>query len=367
MIESLYNFLFYKITRVYVRLSLKLFFRNWQVQGEEDIPKDAAIIFVVNHQNAFQDAILIACSTTHEPWFLTRAGVFKSKIARAIFRAFHMMPVYRFRDGVKGLRNNDAIIRQCVDLLKDRKSILIFGEGDQSMRYKLRPFQKGFARIALMVQQESNWKTPLYIVPVGIQYDHYYNFRSRVLLNYGKAIPIDATYQSLPEREFYDTLLTKTREELIPLMLHIEHEEYEAIETYLRQNRIKDDLIDQLQHDQKIIAEWSVNPKRVITPKPKNYFLLAITLPLHLYVWINNILPYILIKWILNKYVTLEFRGSLKVGLGMVIAPLFYLLQSSAMHYIFEDWRITLAYLVTLPFLSVLSVDLFKSATGRLL
>ena len=367
MIQNLYNFLFYKIPRSYVALSLRLFFRKWQVHGEENIPKDAAIIFVVNHQNAFQDAILVACSTSDEPWFLTRAGVFKSKIARAIFRAFHMMPVYRFRDGVKGLRNNDATIRQCVDLLKDRKSILIFGEGDQDMRYRLRSLQKGFARIALMVQQESDWKTPLYIVPVGVQYDHYYNFRSRVLLNYGKAIPIDATYQSLPEREFYDTLLAKTREELIPLMLHIEHEGYKEIETYLRKNRIKDDLMDQLRHDQKVIAEWDSNPKRINTPKSKNYFLLAITLPLHLYVWINNILPYALIKWILKKYVTLEFQGSLKVGLGMVIAPLFYLLQSSVVQIVFSDWRIAIAYLITLPFLSIWSVDIFKTTTGRLL
>jgi len=367
MKEDVYNFLFYKIPRSYVKLSLWFFFRKWQVHGQNNIPKNAAIIFAVNHQNAFQDAILVACSTSDEPWFLTRAGVFKSKIARAIFRAFHMMPVYRFRDGVKGLRNNDATIRQCVELLKDRKSILIFGEGDQDMRYRLRSLQKGFARIAMAVQQESDWKTPLYIVPVGVQYDHYYNFRSRVLLNYGKAIPIDASYQSLPEREFYETLLDKTRKGLIPLMLHIEHEEYQAIETYLRQNRIKDDLVEQLLHDQKIIEEWNANPKRINIPKSKNYFLLAITFPFHLYVWINNILPYALIKWILKKYVTPEFQGSLKVGLGMVIVPLFYILQSSVINNIFSDWRITLTYLFTLPFLSIWSVDIFKTTTGRLL
>lgn len=365
MIRNFFDALFYKVPRNYVKLSLWFFFRKWQVHGENNIPKDAAIIFVVNHQNAFQDAILVACSTQDEPWFLTRAGVFNNKITRAIFRAFHMMPVYRFRDGVKGLRNNDATIRQCAELLNDRKSILIFGEGDQSMRYKLRSLQKGFARIALTVQQESNWKLPLYIVPVGVQYDHYYSFRSRVLVNYGEAIPVDATFQSLPEREFYETLLDKTRKALIPLMLHIESEEYRVIENYLQQHRTKEDLVEQLHHDQKIIEEWKTNPRREGNTKSKNYFLLAVGFPLHLYVWINNFLPYFLIRWILKKYVTPEFKGSLKLGLGMVIAPLFYLNQTVGVQIFFSDWRITLGYALTLPFISVWSVDLYKSAVGK--
>ncbi|HEU5289994.1 MAG TPA: 1-acyl-sn-glycerol-3-phosphate acyltransferase [Cyclobacteriaceae bacterium] len=362
MLASLY----YRTIRLYVKTVLWFFFRKWQMHGMENIPKNAAVIYVVNHQNAFQDAILIACGGTDEPWFLTRAGVFNNKFVHALLRLFHMMPVYRFRDGVRGLRNNDITIRQCIDLLNERKSILLFGEGDQGMRYQLRTLQKGFGRIALMTQQENDWKLPLYIVPVGIQYDHYYNFRSRVLINYGKAIPIDASMQSLPEREFYDSLLQKTTEGLLPLMLHIENENYEAIESYLHQNRDKKDLVEQLKHDQAIIADWKNSP-RVTIPKTTNYFLLILGLPLHLYAWINNIFPYLLTSWILKKYVNKEFKGSLKVGFGMVIVPLFYLGQSIIVHSIFSDWRITIGYALTLPFLSTWSVDLFKSARRTLL
>jgi 1-acyl-sn-glycerol-3-phosphate acyltransferase len=345
----------------YLKIVYRFYFRKWQIHGEENLPKDAPIIFIVNHQNAFLDAIIIACSSAHEPWFLTRAGVFNSKFARAVFHSFHMMPVYRFRDGVKGLRNNDVTFRTCVDLLKQRKSILVFGEGDQSMRYQLRTLQKGFTRIARTVQEESDWKLPLYIVPVGLQYDHYYNFRSRVLVNYGPAFPVDASYQALPEREFYDTLLEKTRKELLPLMVHIDHPEYEAIEKHLHQNRNKTDLVEQLKYDQSVVANWKSESVRE-SRKPVNYFLLMLMLPLHLYVWINNFIPYAIITSLLNKYVTLEFRGSLKLGFGMVIVPLFYIAQSAVVHAVFSDWRITLGYALTLPFLSVLSVDLFKSA-----
>ncbi|MFZ2905363.1 MAG: lysophospholipid acyltransferase family protein [Cyclobacteriaceae bacterium] len=353
--------LWYKTVRVYVTTVLWFFFRKWQVNGEQNIPKNVPIIFVVNHQNAFQDAILIACSTNDEPWFLTRAGVFNNKLVRAILTSFHMLPVYRFRDGVKGLRNNDITFRACIDLLNAKKSILVFGEGDQAMRYQLRPLQKGFARIALTALQESNWKEPLYIVPVGVQYDHYYNFRSRVLMNYGKAIPVDESFKSLSEREFYDTILEKTKAGLMPLMVHIEDAHYEAIETYLHQNRNKKDLLEQLKEDQSIVANWETQPLKA-EKKPVNYFTLLAALPLHLYVWINNFIPYFIVSWLLKKFVTREFKGSLKVGFGMVIVPLFYLLQTVLVQMTFSDWRVTLAYAITLPFLSVWSVDAYKAA-----
>jgi hypothetical protein len=280
---------------------------------------------------------------------------------RAILHSFHMMPVYRFRDGVKGLRNNDVTMRQCAELLNQRKAILLFGEGDQRMHYQLRPLQKGFARIARMVQEENNWKLPLYIVPVGVQYDHYYSFRSRVLVNYGEAIPVDESLKHLPEREFYDTLLDKTRKGLLPLMLHVENENYEVVEKYLQSDKNESDLVQQLKYDQKIIADWSLSPKKPLKKK-QNYFLLIASLPLQVYAWLNNFAPYFLVSWLLKKYVNLEFKGSLKVGFGMVIVPLFYLLQGLVIQSIFSDWKITIAYLITLPFLSVWSVDLFKKA-----
>ena len=353
--------IWYKAMRLYVKTALWFFFRKWQLHGEHNIPKNSPLIFVVNHQNAFQDAILVACGTTDEPWFLTRAGVFNNKLVRAILHSFHMIPVYRFRDGVKGLRNNDITFRACVDLLKASQAILVFGEGDQNMRYQLRTLQKGFTRIARTTLEESYWKQPVYIVPVGIQYDHYYNFRSRVLVNYGKAIALDHSLQHLSEREFYQTVLDRTREGLLPLMLHIENENYEAIEKQILTNRDKRDLVEQLKHDQEVVATWQ--PSQRQQPEKKvNYFLLLAAMPLHLYVWVNNFIPYFLISWLLKKFVTREFKGSLKVGFGMVIVPFFYLLQSFFVQLVFADWRISFAYLLTLPWLSIWSVDLFKYA-----
>lgn len=362
---STIKLIYYRVMRTYVWTSLWFFFRKWQVHGKNNIPKNAPVIFVVNHQNAFMDAILVETSSRTETWFLTRAGVFGNKFVAWLLSLFHMIPVYRFRDGVKGLRNNDIVFQTCVRLLSERQTILIFGEGDQNMHYHLRAMQKGFARIAWAVQQENNWKLPLYIVPVGVQYDHYYNFRTRVLVNYGKAIPIDAAYHQLPEREFLDVVVEKVKLNLKSLMVHIDHDHYDEIERALKNNRNKKDLMEQLTHDQRVVANWP-GSRPGDDKKKTNYALLVLTLPLHLYAGVNNFIPYFLIHFLLNKFVTVNFRGSLKLGFGMVLLPIFYLAQTAIVHAVFHDWRISLGYLITLPFLSVWSVDLWKKGTNSL-
>lgn len=355
--------IFYFLLRGYVKTALRFFYHRWQISGKENIPKDAAIIFVANHQNAFQDALVVTCGIAEAPWFLTRANVFKSKPVRTIFNALHMMPVYRFRDGMSGLRNNEASMRLSVDILNKRWAILLFGEGDQNMQWTLRNMQKGFARIAWMTQQVNNWTLPLYIVPVGLQYDHYYNFRSRMLVNYGKGIPVDASYKGMDEREFLNAISEKVRSALRPLMLDIPTEHYSEIETAIKHDRSICDLKQQLAHDQQVVENWENNPVAVKATSAK-YAMLAITFPLHVYAWINNFIPWLIIHRFLDKKVNREFRGSVKFGMGMVLVPVFYLIQSAVVQAIFHDWRITVGYFITLPFLSVWSVDIWKKGTG---
>lgn len=354
---------FYWFMRTYVKTALLFFYRSWQIHGKENIPKNAAIIFVANHQNAFQDALVVTCGIDEAPWFLTRANVFASRFARWLFNQFHMMPVYRFRDGIKGLRNNEASMRLSADILNKRWAILLFGEGDQNMQWTLRNMQKGFARIAWMVQQENNWKLPLYVVPVGLQYDHYYNYRSRMLVNYGKAIPVGEAYKDMDERKFLVHLTDTVRDALKPLMLDIPAEHYAEIERAVRNSPAKRNMVEQLQRDQQLAATWSSNPVTV-QPKSTNYALLALTFPLHAYAWLNNVIPYFIIHRFLDKKVSREFRGSVKFGMGMVLVPVFTLIQSAVVQAVFHDWRITLAYAITLPFLTGWSVDIWKKATG---
>jgi hypothetical protein len=83
---------------------------------------------------------------------------------------------------------------------------------------------------------------------------------------------------SLAEREFLDVVVEKVKLNLKSLMVHIDHEHYDDIERALKNNRNKKDLMEQLVHDQRVVANWpSSKPAEV--KKKTNYALLVLTLP----------------------------------------------------------------------------------------
>ena len=79
----------YLSLKIYCRIALKFYFKKWQVRNIQPVP-EGAVIFVANHQNAFLDAVVLGCSSHHNPWFLTRANVFQKPLMKKIFNTFKM-------------------------------------------------------------------------------------------------------------------------------------------------------------------------------------------------------------------------------------------------------------------------------------
>ena len=52
----------YSILRPLIKLTIRLFFRNFQVNGLENIPKKGPFIFAANHPATFMDGIIIAAT-----------------------------------------------------------------------------------------------------------------------------------------------------------------------------------------------------------------------------------------------------------------------------------------------------------------
>lgn len=337
----------YKFLKAYCRAALWFFYRTWQVREFAPVP-EGPVIFVANHQNAFLDAVLVACSTKRNPWFLTRATVFEKPLARKILSALKMTPVYRFRDGFGTLRKNEVVIDRCSDLLAKKEAILIFGEGNHNEQWSLRPLQKGFARIALAAKEKLQPGTDVKIVPVGIQYEVHSLFRSRVLVSFGKALSLNEIVNTTDDaQKNIEAILDKTREQLIPLMLHLDPSQYEEQVNYLSSKRVvKKDLTEQLQHDQEIISSWKEgDPTSPSTTTSKFSFSVE-----SIYYYINHILAILLIRSVIrSKVKDPQFIGSMKFVLGMVLIPVFYLLQSVVCYLISGSWLITLLYFISLP------------------
>lgn len=314
--------MFYALLKLYCRITLKFYFSKWQAHGAENIP-EGQVLFVPNHQNAFLDAVLVACSSKKNPWFITRSDVFKSDFAKWILGKLQMLPVYRFRDGYSTLKNNDQVLKNCAAKIDSGETLLIFAEGNHADKFQLRPLQKGAARMAYATNPEYN----LPVVPVGIQYEFENGFRSRVLVSFGKPIytkPIrDESMGS--EKRFHDRLLDSIRTNLSPLILDIEDMHYEETVTYLKSHRKKySDLTEQLRHDQKLIAEFKPGITASVPGKGKSIVRKLTDL--------NLFVPSFIIKQFITKNIKdPQFKNPVIYAAGMILVPIVLPVQAMAL------------------------------------
>lgn len=348
----------YWLLKYYTRTALKFYFRKWQIRFLSPLP-EGPVLLVANHQNAFLDALLIVCGSWRNPWFLTRANIFNNPAMRGIIHFLKMTPVYRFRDGFGSLRKNDEVVDNCTKLFKEGECVLVFAEGNHDDRWMLRPMQKGFGRIAWAAEESSNHTMNLKIVPIGIQYDSpTKDFRSRVLLTFGDAIPVKSLM--LPggtQAEAIHAMMERVKIELEKLILDINPDGYEDRVRYFENHKQHfSDLVDQLHADKKIMEGYDA--AHLTKPNQKSSTILKWLNPIYVYSFINHLFPWMVIQWVLRKKVTdPQFISSIRFAVGMVLVPVFYLIQTTICLFLSGSWPITLGYFISLP----LSIALRKT------
>jgi 1-acyl-sn-glycerol-3-phosphate acyltransferase len=332
----------YLFIKLLSSLALPFYFCKWQISGKEKIP-GGPVIFVANHRNAFLDAVLIACSSSKNPWFITRADVFRKPFVKKMLSVLQMVPVYRFRDGFGSMKQNGEVISSCVAKLNSGQSILIFPEGNHGTRHHIRPLQKGFARIAF---SETLSVKPL-IVPVGIYFESLSGFRSRVLISFGD--PVDASVYKTDSQ-----LLPELSQRLQSLTLHIDHDRYDEILTRLQKKRIiSDDLTEQLGMDQRMVQNLTNSNHSVLSNQDeesknnKDHIFRRLTKN---YIKANLFPASMVIhRFILSKIEDPQFKGSVKFSAGMFLVPVFLMMQSLILYFISGNPLISIAYFISVP------------------
>ena len=215
---------FYLFFRPLVKFALVLFYRKIEFDGKENFPQGEAYIIAPNHQNAFMDALVIACFTKKPIHFLVRADVFKNKIAARVFKSFNMLPIYRERDGKHNMYKNEAIFEKCVHLLSYGEVLMIFPEASHFGKRFLRPLRKGIARIAFDGIATHSHLSELKIIPVGINYSDYFNSHSDLFLDIGKPLLVKKYYQILAENKLIASteILEELHSSIKNNILHVE-------------------------------------------------------------------------------------------------------------------------------------------------
>jgi len=192
----------YRVLRGTARLAVRWFYRDVVIDGGERIPMTGPVLLVVNHPNELMDAIFAGLVTPRQLTFTGKATLFANPMMAAFLRHMRVVPLRRVADeratagaapeagaAFEASRNTDAFAA-IHGALAAGQVVLIFPEGRSWDEPRLAPIKTGTARIALAAQ--SAGVVGVTIVPVGINYELKHALRSRVLVEVGAPITIDA-------------------------------------------------------------------------------------------------------------------------------------------------------------------------------
>jgi|WetSurMetagenome_2_1015567.scaffolds.fasta_scaffold00015_6 1-acyl-sn-glycerol-3-phosphate acyltransferase len=210
-----------------------VFYRKVIVLGRDNLKPDKHMIFAPNHQNALMDALAVLFALKGQPIFLTRADVFKKRMVAKLLYFLKMLPVYRIRDGFRSVMGNDEIFDKTIDVLKNKRGLVILPEGNHEGYRRLRQLKKGICRVAFQAEEASDFKLNIQIIPVGLEFSHYTRYRQVLTVIFGKPIEVSEyheIYRKSPEVALNE-LRSRLSAEMKKIIVHIESEEdYESID-----------------------------------------------------------------------------------------------------------------------------------------
>lgn len=221
-----------------LRFALRVFFRRVEVVGAERVPRDGALVFVLNHPNGLVDPVFVLCFAPRRVSFLAKSPLFTMPVVGFFVRRMEAIPVYRQQDeGADTARNRETFAR-AHELLRRGGTIAVCPEGKSHSEPSLQPLKTGAARIALGAAA-AGAPLGLRVVPAGLYYTAKTTFRSGALLFFGEPIDVPAVApdeSGEPPRAAVRELSDRIAEALRALTLNADR--HEALAVVARAERI---------------------------------------------------------------------------------------------------------------------------------
>lgn len=184
----------YTLLRAAAGVALRWYYRDVRIEGIARIPRGRPLLLVVNHPNALVDALLVGWAVPWRVLILAKATLFTNRAGGMLLRWLGVLPVRRASDErargrVDPTRNRETFIA-LREALRRGKTILIFPEGKSHDEPSLAPLKTGAARIAL--DARNSGVHGLMLVPIGLTFERKELPRTRVLVQVGEPISMDA-------------------------------------------------------------------------------------------------------------------------------------------------------------------------------
>lgn len=194
----------YRFVVSIVRAVLRLFFREVEITGLENLPTDRGGVLVAWHPNGLIDPGLILACSPRPVVFGARDGLFRVPLLGWMMRAVGTVPIYRPQDGAAAdPEARKTANARSLDALAGRVAAgqfsCLFPEGTSHDAPHLLQLRTGAARFwyrsreLLGVDAE-----PPVIIPVGLHYDEKRGFRSRVLVAFHPPLEVPDDLRPMP-------------------------------------------------------------------------------------------------------------------------------------------------------------------------
>jgi len=389
----------YYLVRPLARLALKFFFTKIHLVHQDRVPQSDPVLMAINHPTIFTEPILMACYQSRALFFLAKGVLFITPFVR-VLKSLHLIPLYREKDGgIDKRKGNLNSFDYCYEIFNKNGVVLIMPEGSSKLVRQLRPFNKGFTKLAFGAY-EKNKDTQLKILPVGVNFSDADKFRGEVSFGFGEPLEIqDYTelYKSSP-RKATKKLMKDLYREMEKQVVHVKHpEDLLLVDQILRliehQNpsdptRVvveNSDKIDIEKKVTKIIGEMTIASKEALKTKTQSYFIqleqfnlsdyaliheekyqigtllfLILTHPIFLLGWITNAVTYAFGLFCGSEARDVETRMSVVMGMTFGFYLLYYPV-AILIGWMLGKWSLILAILFPiLGYFSVLYLDLAR-------
>ena len=149
----------YRILTWFLRVVTRVFFRQIEVVGLENIPATGGVLFAGNHPNSLIDPILIITSCGRKVHFAAKDVLFKGRLMRAVLGGLGAVPIQRRDDHDGSARrdptgpapasaaDNEAAFAAMFAVLESGGAIGIFPEGLSHDSSQLARLKTGAARL----------------------------------------------------------------------------------------------------------------------------------------------------------------------------------------------------------------------------
>lgn len=389
----------YRLLLGLFKITVRLYFTSFKVKGKVNIPSDKPLLIVANHPSTFMDPIVMAIAANRKIHFIAKGEAFRSKFAKWILPKFNMIPIYRKEHDPHLTHKNDETFEKVYEILEDGGAVIIFPEGISITDRILKKLKSGTMRMALGAEARNDFKLDVHILPMGLNFSNPHRFRSKVEIRIGQAIPVrdyEEIYRKDNLKAIHD-LKERVRISIEGLIFCVDSPDTDQLiarlESIYKRNFLDKQNRRHLEMDEEIriseIMHERVNyfikndPSRVENMSMqlenhaelmksldldgeivdvvggdklrfgfRDYFYFFFGLPIFLYGFLNNYLPYKLPGILANKMNSrADFRGSILMASGTFIFLIFYIIQTVLVFRFTHEISvfITPAYLVSLP------------------